>query len=93
MDITSKNVLATNLLIKKPKKEEQVLKSGLIIPESADEITSQGVVVVAGKGTARVEVPVSVGQTVMFPPRAVQRVHVDGEDYFVLPIQNVLLYW
>lgn len=93
MDITSKRVLPTKLLIKKPKKEEQVLKSGLIIPEIADEITSQGIVIIAGEGTASVKVPVKVGQNVMFPPRAVQRVHINDEDYFLLNIQDVLLYW
>ena len=93
MDITSKRVLPTKLLIRKPKKEEKKLASGLIIPEIADDITSQGVVVIAGEGTKNVSVPVKVGQNVMFPPRAVQRVHFDDEDFFLLNIQDILLYW
>lgn len=93
MELTSKKVLPTKLLIQKPKKEEKKLASGIIVPESADEITSQGVVVIAGEGTSTVEMKVKVGDNVMFPPRAVMRVRIEDSDYWLLSLQDVLLYW
>ena len=93
MELTNKRVLPIKLLIKKPKKSEKVTAGGLIIPEIADEITSMGTVVIAGSGTPSVEVPVKTGDNVMFPPRAIIRVHIEDEDYYLLNIQDVLLYW
>jgi chaperonin GroES len=93
MELTDKKVLPTKLLIKKTERQQKTTPSGLIIPDTAEEITSLGTVVVAGKGTDSVPMEVKVGDNVMFPPRAIMRVKIDDDDYYLLNIQDVLLYW
>jgi len=36
---------------------------------------------------------VKVGDNVMFPPRAVIRVKIEDDDYWLLNLQDILLYW
>ena len=93
MELTSKRVLPTKILLQKPKKEEKTTSSGLIIIESVEEVTSEGTVIVCGEGTEALPMPLKPGFKVMFPPRAVIKVRVDDEDYFLLDIRDVLLYW
>jgi len=49
--------------------------------------------VLCGKGTEALPMDVKVGDNVMFPPRAVIRVKIDDDDYWLLNLQDVLLYW
>ncbi len=93
MELTNKRVLSTKLLIKKPEKKERITGSGIIIPQEANEVTSIGTVVIAGRGTELVPVPVKKGETVMFPPRSAIKVQIEEEDFFLINIQDVLLYW
>ena len=92
-DLTSKRVLPTKILLLPPKAEEKKTQSGLIIPETAGKVTSLGTVVIAGEGTDLIKMPVSIGQKVMFPPQAGVRVRYEDEDYVLLNVQDVLLYW
>jgi chaperonin GroES len=93
MELTNKKVLPTKILLTKPPKAERKLASGLILPESADEVTSLGTALICGEGTESVPMPVKTGDKIMFPPRAVMRVKVDSEDYWLLDLRDVLLYW
>jgi len=93
MELKDKNVLPTKILVEKPKAREQKLASGIIIPNSADEITSMGTVLLTGSGTDVVSMPVKKGDNVMFPPRAATRVRLGDDDLWLLNIQDVLLYW
>jgi len=34
-----------------------------------------------------------VGDSVMYPPRAVIRVKIEDDDYWLLNVQDILLYW
>jgi chaperonin GroES len=92
-NLSEKHVLPTKLLIKLPDEAEKHTTGGLIIPSTANKVTSSGTVVLTGSGTDKVPMPVSVGQTVMFPPSAGIRVKFDDEDFFLINIMDVLLYF
>ena len=93
MEIKDKNVLLTKLLVEKTKRVQKKTLSGIIIPDTAEEVTSLGKVVLCGKGTEAIPMEIKVGDNVMFPPRAVIRVKIEDDDYWLLNIQDVLLYW
>jgi len=93
MELKDKNVLPTKLLIKKVKLVKKTTPSGIIIPDTSEEVTSLGTVVLCGKGTEAIPMEVKVGDNVMFPPRAVIRVKIDDDDYWLLNLQDILLYW
>jgi chaperonin GroES len=92
-NLSEKHVLPTKLLIKLPEEVERRSAGGLIIPGTAGKITSSGTVVIAGSGTDKLPMPVSVGQTVMFPPSAGIKVKFEDEDFFLINISDVLLFW
>lgn len=76
-------------------KEETVLASGIIIPETgAKEKPSKGKVVAVGPGRfddgELVPMSVKVGQTVLFTKYGYDEVKVDGQDYFILAESQVL---
>ena len=93
MELKGKKIIATKVLVKKPKQGETTLASGIIIPNSADEKTSTGTVLLVGKSTPHIEMEVKVGDEVMFPPRAARLLYFEDEEYWELNVQDVLLYW
>ena len=93
MELKDKNVLPTKLLVEKAKMVKKVTTGGIILPDTAEEVTSLGTVVLAGKGTEALPMDVKVGDSVMFPPRAVIRVKIEDDDYWLLNVQDILLYW
>jgi len=93
MELKDKNVLPTKLLVEKTKRVKKTTPGGLIIPDTAEEVTSLGTVRLAGKGTDALPMEVKVGNSVMFPPRAAIRVKIEDDDYWLLGIQDILLYW
>lgn len=76
-------------------KEETVLASGIILPETdKKEKPSKGKVVAVGPGRfddgKLVPMSVKVGQTVLFTKYGYDEVKVDGEEYFILAESQVL---
>ena len=92
MELTDKKILPTKILLKKPPKKERTV-GNIIIPESADEVTSQGTVVLVGSAVAALEQPIKAGDQIMFPPRSIMRVRYSDEDYYLISLQDVLLWW
>jgi len=93
MKLTEKRVLPTKLLVKEPKKEEKITGSGIIIPEIASRVTCEGVVMLTGEGTSVLPMSVSIGDSVLFSPHAAVKVKIDDDEFFLLNITDVLLYW
>lgn len=92
--LDGKKILPNKVLVTMPPAEEKVSSGGLILPKTADVITSKGKVVAVGSAVKKLDNPIKVGDSVMFPPRAYQRVHLDiDEDYYLLNYQDILLYW
>ena len=76
------------VVVKKPKREEQTA-SGIIIPDSIDDQkqTERGVVVGVGQGSRnmntgeRMEIPIKVGDTILYTKFQGIEVKDDGEDF------------
>ena len=82
-------------LVIKPIEQEETTASGLVLPETAKEKPMQGKVLAAGPGArkddgARVELDVSVGDTVLYAKYAGTEVKVDSSKYLILKETDVL---
>lgn len=88
-NLSGKHVLPTKVLLSVPKENEKKTESGIIIPGSANKISSKGTVVIVGSGIKDVE----IGNQVMFSPHAGIKVVNEGEEYTLIWLQDVLLFW
>ncbi len=86
--------LADRLVIKAVVQEE-VLASGIVIPDTAKEKPQQGKVIAAGPGRVdddgkRVPMEVKVGDRVLYAKYSGQEIKIDQEEYIVLSEKDVL---
>jgi chaperonin GroES len=82
-------------LVIKPLIQEEVLSSGLVIPDTAKEKPQQGEVIAAGPGRQdddgkRIAMDVKVGDIVLFAKYSGQEIKIDREEYIVLSEKDVL---
>jgi chaperonin GroES len=75
--------------------QEEVLASGIVIPDTAKEKPQQGEVVAAGPGRLdddgkRVPMDVKVGDRVLYAKYSGQEIKIDQEEYIVLSEKDVL---
>jgi chaperonin GroES len=80
--------LHDRILVKRLEGEERTA-GGIIIPDSAKEKPSQGVIVAVGDGKRndkgeRIALDVKVGQKVLFSKYGGNEVKIDGEDHLLL---------
>ena len=71
----------------KLEKNEAKTAGGIIIPDTAQEKTQQGVVIAIGDDEA---IKVKAGQKVMYDKYAGSQVKIDGEDHLILKITDVI---
>ena len=89
------NPLGDKLLVRRSE-EEETTAGGIVLPGSAAEKPSQGEVLAIGPGRVldsgeKVEVPVSVGDTVVFGHYAGSNtIKVDGEELLILSESDLL---
>ncbi len=93
IDLSEKKVLPTKLLVKESVKTSKTTPSGILIPETASRVTCEGTVVVCGEGTPSIKMSVSVGQKVLYAPHSAMKVKIEDEEYFLLNITDILLFW
>lgn len=83
-------------LIVKAVKAEQKSPSGIIIPETIDkERPERGEVIAVGPGRElengnRSSMPVQMGQIVLFKKYAPDEIKVEGEEYLVITMSDVM---
>ena len=82
-------------LVIKPLVQEEVLESGLVIPDTAKEKPQQGEILAAGPGRLdddgkRIAMEVKVGDIVLYAKYSGQEIKIDREEYIVLPEKDVL---
>ena len=83
-------------LIVKALKGEKKSPSGIIIPERVEmERPERGAVIAVGPGRElengnRSSMPVSVGQTVLFKKYAPDEIKIDGEEFLVITLSDVM---
>lgn len=75
--------------------EEKTTASGLIIPDSATEKPSEGVIVAAGNGKKndngdRIALDVKVGNKVLFAQYGSSEIKVDGETLLVMNESDIV---
>ncbi|ADJ26694.1 Chaperonin Cpn10 [Dehalogenimonas lykanthroporepellens BL-DC-9] len=81
------------VLIKPGKKEE--MRSGIVIPDTAQEKAQEGEVVAVGPGrmgkdNTREALDVKVGDFVIYPKFGGTEVKVEGNDLIILPENQIL---
>ena len=82
-------------LVIKPVVQEEVLASGIVIPDTAKEKPQQGEVLAAGPGRLdddgkRIPMDVKVGDRVLYAKYSGQEIKIDQEEYIVLSEKDVL---
>lgn len=73
--------------------EEEKTKSGIVLPDTAkDEKPQQGEVIAVGKGCIpeEGEAEVAVGDMVVFDKYAGTKITLDGDDYVIVNLDDVL---
>lgn len=82
-------------LVIKPVVQEEVLASGLVIPDTAKEKPQQGDVIAAGPGRIddngkRIALDVKAGDRVLYAKYSGQEIKIDQQEYIVLSERDVL---
>ena len=82
-------------LVIMPGEQEEVLASGIVIPDTAKEKPQQGEVLAAGPGRLddngkRIAMEVTVGDRILYAKYSGQEIKIDQEEYIVLSEKDVL---
>ena len=91
----TKLVPLSDRIVIKPVVQEEVLASGIVIPDTAKEKPQQGEVVAAGPGRLdedgkRIPMEVKVGDRVLYAKYTGQEVKIEQEEYIVLSEKDIL---
>lgn len=81
--------LGDKVLVKQVPAETKTA-GGLIIPETAQEKTTQALVEAVGEGTKDVEMTVKAGERIIYDKYAGTAVKIDGEDYLILRMSDII---
>ena len=71
-------------------KAETTTKSGILLPESAQEKTQTAKVEAVGPGTEKEKITVKVGDRVMYDKYSGVQVKMDGEDYLIVKNSDII---
>jgi len=83
-------------IVIKPISREEVTKSGIVLPDTADrERPEQGEVIAVGPGKMlnsgqRINVSVQVGQKVLFKKYSPDEFKIDGDEFLVLSENDII---
>ncbi len=87
--------LGDRVIIEPSEDEAQTSPGGIIIPDTAKEKPQQGAVIAAGPGRTTdegkvIDMPVKVGQTVIYSKYAGTEYTEDGVDYLIVRESDIL---
>jgi chaperonin GroES len=93
--MASKLIPLSDKLVLRPIVQEEVLASGIVIPDTAKEKPNQGEVVAVGPGRRDddgklIPVEVTVGDRVLYAKYTGQEIKVENEEYIVLTEKDIL---
>ena len=93
--MASKLVPLADKLVLRPIVQEEVLTSGIVIPDTAREKPNQGEVIAVGPGRRDddgkiVPMEVGVGDRVLYAKYTGQEIKVENEEYIVLKESDIL---
>jgi chaperonin GroES len=81
--------LADRVLVE-PKEAEEKTASGIYIPDTAKEKPQRGTVVAAGPGKKDEPMEVKPGDEVLYGKYAGTEISVDGKDYLIMRLSDIL---
>ena len=93
--MASKLIPLADKIVLKPIVQEEVLSSGIVIPDTAKEKPNQGEIIAVGPGRrteegALVPMDVAVGDRVLYAKYTGQEIKVENEEYIVLAERDLL---
>jgi chaperonin GroES len=71
-------------------KEEEVTKSGIVLPETAKEKKAEGEIIALGTGEKLTKLNLAIGQKVVFGKYAGDDLKVDDKEYKILNHEDLL---
>lgn len=75
----------------KPLKEEEITKSGIVLPDTVDkEKKAEGEIVALGAGEKLAKLNLTVGMKVLFKKWGGEEVKVDGADHKILDHEDIV---
>lgn len=82
-------------VVLQPVKPEEVTKSGIVLPDTAQEKPQRGIVVAKGNGRilddgSKIEVDLNEGDEVLFARYAGTEFKVEAEEYLVISEKDIL---
>ena len=80
----------TDRVLVKLEKNEAKTAGGIIIPDTAQEKTQQGVVVATGPGTEKEPIHVKAGDKVMYDKYAGTQIKIDGVEHLILKMADII---
>jgi chaperonin GroES len=81
--------LADRVLVKLEKNEAKTA-GGIIIPDTAQEKTQQGLVVSTGPGTEKEKNTIKSGDRIMYDKYAGTQIKIDGEEHLILKMADII---
>jgi chaperonin GroES len=93
--MASKLIPLGDKLVLRPVVQEEVLSSGIVIPDTAREKPNQGEIVAVGPGRRDddgklVPLEVAVGDRVLYAKYTGQEIKIENEEYIVLKETDIL---
>jgi chaperonin GroES len=93
--MASKLIPLADKLVLRPIVQEEVLSSGIVIPDTAKEKPNQGEVIAVGPGRKDdngkiIEMDITVGDRVLYAKYTGQEIKVENEEYIVLKESDIL---
>jgi chaperonin GroES len=80
-----------NRIVVKPATQEEVTKSGIVLPDTVDkEKKEQGEVIAIGSGEKIVKLGLKIGDVVLFGKYSGDEVEVEDTEYKILKDEDVL---
>jgi chaperonin GroES len=93
--LATKIIPLADKLVIKPVVQEEVLASGIVIPDTAKEKPQQGEIIAVGPGRLddngkRIPMDLKAGDRILYAKYSGQEVKIDQEEYIVLSEKDVL---
>jgi chaperonin GroES len=93
--MASKLIPLGDKLVLRPVVQEEVLSSGIVIPDTAREKPNQGEIVAVGPGRRDddgklIPLEVAVGDRVLYAKYTGQEIKIENEEYIVLKETDIL---
>ena len=85
------------VIVKKPERQEQTA-SGIILPDTAAEQgqTAEGIIISVGRGSRNMttgeymEIPIEVGDTIVYTKFSATEIQHEGEEFFVVAERDIV---